>query len=1717
MADATDASVLKKKRTQSRSVLSRHINSIKRHIAERDTHGVCDKLKQLKSTFESLEGFHYAYLEQVSDDSKVDISAEDKWHADVFEEYLSLVKQANEWLGSTAPRTKVDVTSSVAAGVTSSAVAAPVASGGVSDEMVAVLSLPRLGVPVFAGVPSEYQRFISRFDDVIDRRLTDERSKLSRLLQCLEGAAYAAVEHCELSGPDGYQAARDILRERYGNADVATRNVIAELETGKPMTRPSDLRLLADRALLAWKTLRQLGTDSDRYGQQFFLRVLSRCHSQVKTRWINQALDHREKTGVYPDFELFCNFLDKQARRSLDAEYGHEFQSTGMKSKTTVFSAACDDGEVICDMCGSSHRLHACPKFLDLSPHERLNFVKRQRLCFSCLEAGHSIARCEDKTKCGEKCGKIHHHLLHGSFRNYQSRKSDARSRGKEAAHTGSLTASSHCLSTQPQVYLPIVSVLANGHYVNALLDSGSTSTFVTQRLVRKLNLKCEKSRHSVATIGNGRTAVSETVSFDIRPLAGGQSHHVRRAYVVSDIPARLPGAAFDISQYPYLSGLPLNHVFSSAPVDLLIGPEYPDLTRPLETRCCDSKPNQPYATRTQLGWTLQGPLMGTVSCGLSVSHVQLNQLEQKVTSLWHIEREDEEVRHWSIEDAGVYDLWEEKVTFKDGHYELPIPWKDETPAFPSNMHQAKTRLASTLRRLRRTGMYDRYDAEMQKMLNSGYAEEVPEVELTRSDGKLWYLPHHPVFHEAKPDKVRIVHDCAAACQGISLNSQCHRGPDLVNKLLHVLLRFRRYQCAVTADIQAMYMQVKVPHDDRDCLRFLWYVKDRVTEFRMSSHLFGGVWCASSSTFALRQTLHDHDTGVSVRRAVLESMYVDDLLCSTKTTEEAADLVKGLKNVLLKGGFNITKFMATEEESLSSLPEEDRTQNDKVCMTDAVCKALGIQWALHEDVFMYEAKAIKPDITLSRRHLLSCVSSLYDPLGLVIPVIIAGRMLFQEATRLKLTWDEPIPEPLRSQWNSWIESLSRLPILRFPRCILPSPVVDGVAELHHFCDSSSRAYGACTYIRTVGPTGQVRVTLLQARGRLAPLHAITIPRLELCSAVLAVKLDVLARRVLGVDLLPSTFWTDSQIVLSYLRSKTARLRVFVANRVSYILSNVKAQQWKFIAGKENPADLITRGATPEKLEVTPGWQAGPAFLSLHRCHWLPDEELGLLPVSDLEVLPAVHVVQDKEGFQHPFCRLAAHYSSFYKLCRAVAWLRRLCCGRGKCLRSALNSSEVRAAETALVCWAQKEAYADEIAELQRSGTVSRSSSIASLDPVLRARMLVVGGRLKRGLDSVAYLRHPAILAADHVIARRILQEAHDSAHLGTEWTLSLVRRKYWIPRARHVLKGIRRRCVVCQKLFDRPLTQKMSDLPSNRCESDGVAFSHVGVDCFGPFVVKVGRARAKRYGCVFTCFTTRAIHLEVLSSLETDTFINAFRRFAARRGWPKSVRSDNGTNLVGAYAELKRMFKEINQKVVTAFAMTHMVDWTFNAPHASHHGGVWERMIRSVRRVLSTILGKQVLTDEVLSTVIVEAEGIVNSRPLTKCSEDPDDGEALTPNHFLRLGVRGGGDWSSYAVGKEHRRRWCQVQSWVAMFWKRWRREYLLLLQERQKWHRPIQNLRVGDLVLVLDESSTRDTWPMGLVKEVYEGSDGLVRSVKLRVRGSSLIRPIVKLVRLEC
>ena len=268
----------------------------------------------------------------------------------------------------------------------------------------------------------------------------------------------------------------------------------------------------------------------------------------------------------------------------------------------------------------------------------------------------------------------------------------------------------------------------------------------------------------------------------------------------------------------------------------------------------------------------------------------------------------------------------------------------------------------------------------------------------------------------------------------------------------------------------------------------------------------------------------------------------------------------------------------------------------------------------------------------------------------------------------------------------------------------------------------------------------------------------------------------------------------------------------------------------------------------------------------------------------------------------------------------------------------------------------------------------------------------------------------------------------------------------------------------------------MADLPVDRLQP-APPFTFCGVDYFGPFYVKDGRKELKRYGVLFTCLSSRAIHLETAKTLETESFLNALRRFLARRGPVRELRSDQGTNITGA---------------------------------SSHMGGVWERQIRTARKVLNALLlqdGKQ-LDEESLQTFMCETKAIVNSRPLTVSNiSSPTETESLTPNHLLTMKLRillpPPGQFQRadlYLV-----KRWRRVQYLVDQFWLRWRKEFLSTLQERSKWNKPRRNMRVGDMVLIKDDNIPRNLWRKARVDDVYTHDDGLVRKVKIVVADSSL------------
>lgn len=627
---------------------------------------------------------------------------------------------------------------------------------------------------------------------------------------------------------------------------------------------------------------------------------------------------------------------------------------------------------------------------------------------------------------------------------------------------------------------------------------------------------------------------------------------------------------------------------------------------------------------------------------------------------------------------------------------------------------------------------------------------------------------------------------------------------------------------------------------------------------------------------------------------------------------------------------------------------------------------------------------------------------------------------------------------------------------------------------------------------------------------MAPIKVTTIPRLELMAALLSAEAAEFLEAELMGDI-DHRFWTDSKIVLGYVKNDARRFHTFVSNRVQQIRNASSPDQWKFVRTRDNPADLTSRGATVAQLLESEIWWKGPSFL------WSDvvctgEETDSSLSASDPEVKQFDVCCTHSEEVWNIDERLAK-FSSWQSALVAFAWIlrhqnrysqSRSCQSAQREVHSTrrVNLTEIKMAETEIIRQTQRLHYK----ELYKSGGSHPPSNInrlIRLDPFIDENgLLRVGGRIKYS-DFPGHLKHPIIVPKFSELARLIISHCHATVkHQGRGFTLGEIRsRGYWIVQGTSAVSSYIFKCVLCRKLRGSNVDQKMSELPNDRlaCEP---AFTHCGVDIFGPFYVREGRSDKKRYGVLFTCMASRAVHIEIAVSLTTDSFINAFRRFVARRGPVSTLRSDRGTNFVGAYNEL---FQD------NAIRALRELDcqWLFNPPHASHMGGSWERQIRSVRSILQSLMsqhGRQ-LNDETLHTFMVEAESIMNGRPL--CADDlgTETPEPLTPNLLLTGKVKvvlpppvefQRGDVYS-------RKLWKRVQYLVDEFWNRWRKSFLCNLQSRSKWHKPRTNLSEGDIVVVADAQTPRNQWQLARISETFPDKDGLVRKVKITLGDSSL------------
>ena len=793
-------------------------------------------------------------------------------------------------------------------------------------------------------------------------------------------------------------------------------------------------------------------------------------------------------------------------------------------------------------------------------------------------------------------------------------------------------------------------------------------------------------------------------------------------------------------------------------------------------------------------------------------------------------------------------------------------------------------------------------------------------------------------------------------------------------------------------------------------------------------------------------------------------------------------------------------------------------------------------------------KTLKPDDSFgfrvnfeekppTRRGILSTVASVYDPLGIASPIVVTAKLIFQQSCSSG-DWDTPITGELLKQWNDWVEGIRQLSGYRIPRHIGTDITWNQQRSLHIFCDGSEQAYGAAAYTRCEQSNNDIWTNLVMAKTRLVPRKSSTvktIPRIELNAARLAVQLYLIIKKQVFIQFHEIVFWSDSTAVLSYLNNTSSRFQRFVSHRIEFICEHSEVSQWRYIPSELNIADILTKGYSVSEFQSNENWKLGPSFLKEDKCKWPCASKLQVLPLAELEVKKEVRAFDAsvRENF-HSVDKLLTSTNNWKKLLARVAVFRRFFLWvKDKKPQTPINSDEIEVAERAIWLFLQARHFSKEITSLKNESPLPLQSPIRKLKPFLDGEgLLRVGGRLQNA-EIPFNARHQILLPKKDRIVNNLVFEYHKrEGHMGRLHILNKLRTAYWILGGISSVRSVIGPCILCRKINSRPSEQIMASLPLERVTSGGPPFSSVGIDYFGPFKVICKRSEVKRYGVVFSCLASRAIHLEVAASLDTDAFFNAFQHFRARRGSPKVVYSDNGTNLVAGSHVLKEELQKWQDSNLGKQMRDQGIDWHFNPPSASHFGGIYEREIRTVRKVLTAVLGEQYLkvslSDDSLNTLMCEVEEILNNRPLTPLTDDPNDPEPLTPNHLLRLNSSIPFPpciaESSQLYG---RNRWRQVQYLANLFWSRWTKEYLPLLQNSQKWLKEQRSYQEGDLVLVTDQLLPRNQWCLGRIVKICQSHDGHVRKVIVKVsrckRGrnleigtTELERPISKLIYLR-
>ncbi|UYV77574.1 hypothetical protein LAZ67_15001604, partial [Cordylochernes scorpioides] len=1079
-----------------------------------------------------------------------------------------------------------------------------------SEDTVINVKLPELALKSYDGSLEGWLPWWAQFSKIHENKNLSDSDRFLYLRQAIvpNSEAYRVVASYPVTGAN-YALAVQALQERFGDPNILTELYVRRLLNSvisNVKKENRDLSSLYDELSSHLRSLETLGIDPQLSGIFLYPLVESSLPSDILKIW------HRHPSSGYGMELAKREESDKgvggaQERLRQEEPYKRSYND-GTRTRSnfrpaTVSSLFGGRTNIKCFFCErTNHASHQCRSIMKMSPGERNDKIRSAHLCFKCLRKGHIQSQCREQLEC-KNCGRNHLEVLcEGNSSNRLTK--PGRVNPKENATEPVASLSSQACTGQ--VLLMTTVALLRGpnasRRVRILLDSGSQFSYIKQSLVWSIGIE-RKGEITIAKslFGGNKIGEEKHGKFMLELENLGNKRDVIHIEALDQ--RKICDAIPPLPKGDWLEKLKIKGIilpqdnFKGQEIDILIGANY--LGMILTGKIVQVEADLT-AVETKLGWTLMGnsPIID------SNDNVQqtLNLLTTRcdLKDLWDLEvlgiRDpvetcSKETRYPEIKEKFITKIQRQS----DQRYSVGLPWKVEKESILSNLDIAIKRLDISTKKMNSQNKLTEYSQIFRDWLTEGLIERVEENPLERRG---YYLPHRPVYKmESKTTPKRPVFD--ASClghNGLSLNQCLEKGPNLLERIPEMMIRFRENKFGVTADIRKAFQMVAIEESERNYLRFLWWEKESDRELIAYRHkrLVFGLNC---SPFVLNAVIEYHLQSirgplVQWAKILAQSFYMDNCITSLETKQEVQEFQKAAIEIMDRAKMDLREW----EYSLEENPEKG-----------TCTKILGVVWNKMEDSLKCELPdnlSLQPKLT--KRLVLSMVQRIFDPLGFCAPVFLPPKLLLQRSWGLKLGWDTPLPESMAQEFRTWLDQIKFIELIKTPRYMWNDLIFP--TEVHIFCDASQIGYGAVAYLRS--ETGRENtLTLIWSKVRLAPMKSITIPCLELMAMVLGARLANAIQAALKRKC-ETTLWSDSTTALSWIK-REIEWRVFVRNRVREIQATTNLNDWRFVPSQLNPADLLSRGCPPSQF-VQSRWWEGPEWLKKPKEFW-PNSEFSINP------------------------------------------------------------------------------------------------------------------------------------------------------------------------------------------------------------------------------------------------------------------------------------------------------------------------------------------------------------------------------------------------------------------------------------------------------------------------------------------------------------------------